>query len=71
MSTIKRLRIKYETATGLESPSLREVGEEGINSVDYGYDFVLRGEVEGWPSRNFTIGDYLLDELREDVNNAQ
>ncbi len=71
MNTIKKFRIRYETAAGREAPSLREVGEVGINSVDYGYDFVLRGEVEGWPSRNFTIGDYLLDELREDVRNAQ
>lgn len=76
MSTIKKLRIKYETATGLESPSLREVGEVGINSTDYGYDYILRGEVcsDGrviWGGSDFTIRDYELDELRKDVRDAQ
>ena len=71
MNTIKKLHIKYETATGLEAPSLREIGEVGINSSDYGYDYILRGEVEGWGTTDFTISDYQLEELQKDVRDAQ
>lgn len=71
MNTIKKLHIKYETATGLEAPSLREVGDEDINSRERDYDYVLRGEVEGWGTTDFTISDYQLEELQKDVRDAQ
>ena len=69
--TEETVNIKYETARGDESPSLRKVDDVSINDPYYGYDYVLRGEVEGWGSHDLTIPEYLLEELQDDVNAAR
>ena len=61
-----RINIQYQTARGLENPSLCESNEIGTN-----YDFVLRGEVQGWPTRDFELDESLLEELRNDVEQLQ
>jgi hypothetical protein len=68
---IKEYKVKYETAKGLEAPSLTPVSVEYANDPYYGFDFVLRGEPGGWPTRDFTIRDYELEELKSDVRDAQ
>lgn len=66
-----RINIQYQTARGLETPSLREVGDHTNSSFGTNYDYVLRGEIPGWPTRDFQVDKQLLDELRNDVKQLQ
>ena len=66
-----RLNIQHQTARGLETPSLREANENTNSSFGTNYDYVLRGEVQGWPTRDFQLDESLLEELRNDVEQLQ
>jgi len=71
--TRSKVKVFYETATGLEDPSLRIVNEtdrSNGSSAHYGYDFILRGEVKGWPTRNMVISWNQLDTLQDDIQEA-
>ena len=65
------INIQYQTARGLENPSLCEANENTNSSFGTNYDYVLRGEVQGWPTRDFQLDDSLLEELRDDVEQLQ
>lgn len=70
MTTIK---IHYETAQGLENPRLTKIKREekqDISSHLFGFDYVLRGEVEGWPTRDFQLTRGELTHLNKDINIA-
>lgn len=71
------MRVKYETARGNENPSLREVNQHEktyVISPDYGYDYILRGEVydDGmviWGGRDMTLNTQEFNELQQDLAN--
>lgn len=65
-----KVKVFYETSTGLEEPSLRivnEVDRRDENSAHHDYDFILRGEVDGWSTNNMVISWNQLDTLLDDI----
>lgn len=70
---MNKIKIHYETAASLENPRLTKVKREeknDINSHLFGVDYVLRGEVEGWPTRDFQLTPDELTHLNTDINIA-
>ena len=70
---MENIKIHYETAKGLENISLTQVPQnekDSINSYLYNFDYILRGEIDGWPTKDFSIPEYQLAELRRDIDAA-
>lgn len=68
--TSEGVKVFYETATGLEEPSLiivNEADRRDKNSAHYDYDLILQGEVDGWPTKNMVLYWNEIQELLEDI----
>jgi hypothetical protein len=69
------IEVRYETSRGKERTTLTPVPNDermAPNHVNYGFDYVLRGEVyDGecviWSGHNMSLSDEQLSELLEDI----
>jgi len=70
----QKVQVFYETAKGNETPSIQAVNEtdrQNENSSHYDYDFILRGEVDGWPTNNMVLYWNELHELLKDIQELE